>query len=195
MTILQFKVGGEYDYNVTFETGSEKQKIQTNDRTTGNLLSAISTVVVAAIKFFRFESITAQFRQITFSYPENGPDGFVLEFTIKTKDNIYVKHILKTDRLPLTFEDASSTDDSFQMRIDQNNSLIEKIVALRDAITAYALGERAQSELPFEDGEENGDTGDGASLFDEDEDDDGGNDDELNIVAGNISQFKPEDKK
>ncbi|MDR1901174.1 MAG: hypothetical protein LBQ88_02675 [Treponema sp.] len=188
MTILQFKVGGEYDYNVTFETGLEKQRIQTNDRPTGNLLSAISSVVVAAIKFFRFESITAQFRQITFSYPENGPDSFVLEFTIKTKDNIYVKHILKTDKLPLTVEDVVSSDTNFQMRVDQNNSLVEKIITLRDEITAYVSGSRAQAELPFEGAEEDGNTEDDASLFDD-------GDDELDIVAGNISQFNPGDKE
>jgi hypothetical protein len=30
MQILQFKIGGEYEYNVAWDTGSEKQKIQTN---------------------------------------------------------------------------------------------------------------------------------------------------------------------
>jgi hypothetical protein len=35
MKILQFKLGGEYDYNVTFETGFEKRKIQTNEAPKG----------------------------------------------------------------------------------------------------------------------------------------------------------------
>jgi hypothetical protein len=187
MDILQFKVGGKYDYNVTFETGLEKQQIQTNDRPTGNLVKAISDVVIVAIKFFRFENITAQFRSVTFSYPENGPDGFVLEFIIKTKENIYVKHILKTERLSLVEEDTSSTDASFQIRAEQNNSLIGKVLTLRDEISAYAQGARAQVELPFEDGDSVG-TDAEASLFDDDEGDEG--DDELNIVAGNISEFK-----
>jgi len=185
MTILQFKVGGEYEYNVTFETGSEKQRIQTNDTPTGDLLSAISGVVVSAIRFFRFENITAQFRSITFSYPENGPDGFVLEFTIKTKENIYVKHFLKTDKLPLAAEDTTSTDDSYQARINQNNSLIEKILKLREEVVLYAQGARAQNELPFEDGSESRDSE--GDLFDDDDDDE--DDGELDIVAGNISQF------
>jgi hypothetical protein len=187
MNILQFKVGGKYDYNVTFETGLEKQQIQTNDRPTGNLVNAISGVVIAAIKFFRFEDITAQFRSVTFNYPESGPDGFVLEFTIKTKENIYVKHTLKTDKLSLLEEDTSSTDAAFQIRAVQNNSLIEKVLTLRDEISAYAQGARAQAELPFEDGGNSG-TDAEASLFDDEEEDEG--DDELDIVAGNISEFK-----
>lgn len=184
MTILQFKVGGEYDYNVTFETGSEKQKIQTNDSPTGNLLTSISNVVIAAIKFFRFENITAQFRQITFSYPENGPNSFVLEFTIKTKENVYVKHVLKTDKLLLLAEDATSTDINYQFRIEQNNTLIEKILKLREEIELYAQGARAQSDLPFEDGSER--MADEGDLFDDEDEED----DELNIVAGNITSGK-----
>jgi hypothetical protein len=182
MDILQFKVGGKYDFNVTFETGLEKQQIQTNDRPTGNLVNAISGVVIAALKFFRFENITAQFRSVTFSYPESGPAGFVLELTIKAKENIYVKHILKTDRLLLVEEDTSSTDAGFQIRTEQNNSLIDKVLTLRDEIVAYAQGARAQAELPFEDGE-NADTDAEASLFDDDE-----GKDELDIVAGNMSE-------
>jgi hypothetical protein len=81
MKILQFKLGGEYDYNVTFETGFEKQRIQTNENPKGELLSAVSNVVAAAVKYFCFEEITAAFRQITFSYPDNGPQTFVLELT------------------------------------------------------------------------------------------------------------------
>jgi len=186
MTILQFKVGGEYNYNVTFETGSEKQRIQTDDRPTGNLLSAISNVVVAALKYFRFEGITAQFRQITFSYPETGPSGFVLELTIKTKENVYIKHILKTERLPLLVDDVASNDENYQSRVDQNNTLVQKITTLREEIVLYAQGERAQSELPFVDGDKV--SGDDSSLFGDDEPDE--NNDELDIVAGNLGGKK-----
>lgn len=152
MNILQFKVGGEYEYNVTFETVVEKQKIQTNDRPTGKLLSAVSAVVISAIKYFQFENITAQFRSVTFSYPDNGPDTFVLEFTIKTTENVYVRHILKTEKLSLMEEDTESSDVSFQIRIEQNNSLIEKVLQLREEIVLYVQGEREQTDLPFEDG-------------------------------------------
>jgi len=185
MTILQFKVGGEYEYNVTFETGSEKQKIQTNDRPTGDLLSAISSVVNASLRYFRFEGISAQFRSVTFSYPENSADNFYLEFFIKTKENIFVKHILKTDKILLATEDESSNDTDYNIRITQNNTLVEKILKLREEIVLYAQGAREQGELPFEDGEDRN-TGD-ASLFDDDEDD---GEDEFNITAGNIPAGK-----
>jgi hypothetical protein len=167
MQILQFKIGGEYEYNVTWDTGSEKQKIQTNDSPTGDLLSAVSAVVNASIKYFRFESISAQFRSVTFSYPENSPNCFTLEFYIKTKENIYVKHLLKTDKINLTTDDGNSSDISYQLRIDQNNALVEKIIKLRKEIVLYAQGARAQSELPFESGDEKSDSED--NLFDDDE--------------------------
>jgi hypothetical protein len=186
ISILQFKVGGEYDYNITFDTGTEKRKIQTNDKPTGNLLSAVSSVVVTAIKYFRFESITAQFRQIIFSYPEHGPACFVLELTIKTKDNVFVKHILKTDKLPLAVEDIESSDINYQVRIEQNNMLIKNINALVEEIKLYATGAREQGEFPFEDAEKQN-AGDDSALFEDDEEE---NDDELDIVAGNIGGSK-----
>jgi hypothetical protein len=169
MQILQFRAGGEYDYNVTYETSVEKQKIQTNDIPTGELLLAISSVVVAAIRSFKLENVTAQFRQITFSYPENSHDGFVLELTMRTKENPYVKHFLKTERLLLYTDDATSTNEAFQARIEHSNSLIEKILTLRDEIALYANGARAQKELPFEDASESSEDDEG-SLFDDDED-------------------------
>jgi len=167
MKILQFKVGGEYEYNVAFETGSDKQKIQTNDSPTGDLMSAISAVVNASLKYFRFENISAQFRSVTFSYPENGPTNFSLEFYIKTKENIFIKHLLKTEKINLTTDDAASTDKNYQLRVDQNNALIEKIIKLREEIVLYAQGARAQHELPFEDGSEK--SGGDNNLFDDDE--------------------------
>jgi len=179
MNILQFKVGGEYEYNVLFETGLEKQKIQTNDKPTGDLMSAISNVVNSALKYFRFESIAAQFRSVTFSYPENSGENFTLEFYIKTKENPFVKHLLKTDKILLAVDDASSTDDKYQLRVNQNNALVENIEKLREEIVLYAQGARAQSELPFEDGQERHNE---ESLFDDDEEEE---DDELDITVGN----------
>jgi hypothetical protein len=183
MKILQFKLGGEYDYNVTFETGFEKRKIQTNENPKNDLLSSVSNVVVAAVQFFRFEDISAAFRQITFSYPENGPETFVLELTVKTKENIYVKHILKSEKLNLLKQDTESDNWDFQHRVNQNNDLVEKITTLREQIESYAIGARMQQDLPFDE-EENSEEKE-ASLFDEGEaGEDGGEEsgDEFNIV-------------
>jgi hypothetical protein len=184
MTILQFQVGGKYDYSVTYETGTEEQKLQTNDKPTGNLLTAVSNVVNASIKFFRFENIAAKFRKVTFSYPDNSPDHFCLEFIIKTKENVFVEHGLKTAKLPLKTDDITSTDGDYQQRVNQNNSLIEKILKLREEIELYAQGARAQSELPFEDGSDEKELE--GDLFDNDDEED----DALDIVAGNIGQDK-----
>ena len=159
MKILQFKLGGEYSYNVTFETVTEKRKISTNEAPKNNLLEVVSSVVVAAVKFFRFDNISSAFRQITFSYPDNGPEGFVIELTIKTKENIYVTHTLKCERLSLHVDQTETDNIDNQTRIDQKNDLVEKIKKLREEIEAYVLGARMQQDLPFaddDDGEEGG---------------------------------------
>jgi hypothetical protein len=163
--ILQFRLGGEYDYNVTFETGFEKRRIQTNENPKGELLSAASNVVITAVKFFRLENITAAFRQITFSYPKNGHQTFVIELTIKSRENIYIKHILKSEKLNLLNDDTVSTDTEIQKRISQNNDLVDGIIILREEIEKYTLGARMQEELPFDGDEE---TGEESSLFEDD---------------------------
>jgi hypothetical protein len=150
MKILQFKLGGEYDYNVTFETGFEKQKIQTNENPKGELLSAVSNVVVAAVKFFRFEDITATFRQISFGYPENGNQTFVIELTIKTKENSYIQHILKSEKLDILTNETRLSNKEAQQRIDENNDLINKILTPREEIAAYAQGARMQQDFHFD---------------------------------------------
>ena len=171
MKILQFKMGGEYSYNVTFETVTEKRKVQTNESPTNDLLSVVSGVVVAAIKYFRFDNISPVFRQITFGYPDNGPECFVLELTIRTKENVYVTHTLKSERLILLVDDATSNDTNYQLRIDQKNDLVEKIKKLREEIEAYVLGARMQQDLQFGDEGDDSESGDaGDELFDGEED-------------------------
>jgi hypothetical protein len=167
MKILQFKLGGEYDYNVTFETGFEKRRIQTNEAPKGDLNSAVSNVVVAAVNFFQFENISASFRQITISYPENASEGFVLELSVKTRGNIYVKHIMKSERLRLGEDDTKTTNRDLSIRINQQNTLVGNILVLRAEIENYATGARMQQDLPFEAEEGSGEE---SFLFDEEED-------------------------
>jgi hypothetical protein len=166
MKILQFKLGGEYDYNVTFETEFEKRKIQTNEAPKGDLNTAVSNVVISAVNFFRFENISASFRQITFSYPDNGPEGFVIELFVKTRENVYVKHIMKSERLDIREDETETTNRDLSIRISQNNTLVERILSLRAEIESYALGARMQQDLPF-DAEEG--SGEESSLFDDDD--------------------------
>jgi hypothetical protein len=175
MKILQFKLGGEYDYSVTFETGFEKRKIQTNEAPKGDLNTTVSNVVVAAVNFFRFENISASFRQITFSYPENASEGFVLELSVKTRENIYVKHIMKSERLDLREDDTETTNRDLSIRINQQNTLVENILILRAEIENYATGARMQQDLPFEAEEGSGEE---STLFDDEEGDDEGTGDE-----------------
>jgi hypothetical protein len=180
MKILQFKLGGEYDYNVIFETGVVKQKIQTNEVPKGDLNAAVSNVVVAAVNFFRFVDISASFRQITFSYPESGSEGFVLELSVKTRENIYVRHIMKSERLVIRIDETRTTNRDLSIRIDQQNTLVEKTLILREEIEKYALGARMQQDLPFEAEEGSGEE---STLFDDEE-----GDGELHIVEREIGE-------
>jgi hypothetical protein len=169
MNILQFRLGGEYRYNVTFETAFEKRKIQTNDEPTGSLPQAVSDAVIAAVSYFGFENITAAFRQISFSYPENDSEGFVLELDVKSKENPHVAHILKTERMKLEpLEENHNAAPDTALRIERKNYLSEKIVELHEEIAKYTQGKRNQKELPFEDGGEQDDNG-AAALFDDEE--------------------------
>jgi hypothetical protein len=147
--ILQFKLDGEYDYNVSFETGFEKQKIQTNEEPKLEMLSAISNVVIAAVKYFKFENISAVFRQITFNYPENGKEGFVIELIVKTNEVYNIKHVLKCERIELDSLPEDTPDSKLLERIMVHNDLIEKVSVLREEIKNYALGARRQRDLPF----------------------------------------------
>jgi len=152
MTILQFKLGGEFEYNVSFETTIDKQKLQTNDKPTESLGLAVTNVVSAATKFYRIDGISAAFKQITYSYPLNDCEHFVLELIIKSKENIDVEHILKTLKLPLVSVEGYEGDSP--LLIEERNNLVEKIITLRGQIESYALGDRAQQTLSFDDSEE-----------------------------------------
>jgi hypothetical protein len=167
MNILQFRLGCEYGYNVTFETAFEKRKIQTNDEPTGSRPQAVSDAVIAAVSYFGVENITEVFRQISFGYPENDSGGFLLALDIKSKENPHVAHILKTEKMKLEpLEKNHNAAPDMALRIERKNCLVTKIPELRDEIAKYAQGERNQKELPFEHSGEPEDEEE-AVLFDE----------------------------
>jgi hypothetical protein len=133
MKILQFKLGGEYQYNVAFETVFEKRKIQTNDEPENALMESVSIAVSAAVNYFCFENINARFRQITFSYPDGESDSFVLEMDIKAEGNPYITHAVKSQKIklvPVTAGEGSSSE--FSRNIQRENSLIAAVDMLRE---------------------------------------------------------------
>ena len=160
MKILQFKLGGEYEYNILYETPDEKNKLQTNDKPLRMLNDSINDVTSSALIFFRLTGVSAVFKQITFSSAENGIHYFVLELIIKTKENVFVTHSIKSEKLSL--DSAESENLSLKPLIDQKNILIEKIIKLREEVEEYVSGARSQQELPL-DGKEKNET----SLFED----------------------------
>jgi hypothetical protein len=166
MKILQFKHGGEYQYNVAFETSFEKRKIQTNDEPENALMESAAIAVSAAVSFFCFENVNARFRQISFSYPDGESDSFVLEMDIKAEGNPYITHAVKSQKIklvPVTVGAGSSSE--FSRNIQRENSLIAAVDMLRDRIAEYAAGARSQKDLPFDEDERGDTASEGGGLF------------------------------
>jgi hypothetical protein len=150
MKILQFKLGGEYEYNVVFETITDKRKLQTNDQPTGSLNAAITAAADSAVSFYKISGITHLFNKITFSYPINDRECFVFELAIKSKENPYITHSLKTEKIYLNEDEV----------LAGKNDLIEKVIKCREEIESYVSGARNQQELSFEEKVKNEDEGD-----------------------------------
>jgi hypothetical protein len=166
MKILSFKFGGSYLYNVGFETISEKQKIETDEEPIGSLLTAMGNTVSAALDCFFTEKMTAKFRQITYYYPENGIDEFVLEMGLESSSYGYTVNVLKSDRIKMYQQETGvNTNFDFSKNILKGNKLVDCVENLREEIIKYIQGEREQKELPFDETQDDEAGEDGASLF------------------------------
>jgi hypothetical protein len=165
--ILQFKLGGEYQYNVAFATSFEKRKIQTNDEPENALMESAAIAVSAAVSFFCFENINARFRQISFSYPDGGPDSFVLEMDARPNGNPYIVHALKSEKISLAppLSDMGEVLPEAARYIAGRNSLVNAVEMLRERIAEYAAGARSQKDLPFDEDEREDAASDDGGLF------------------------------
>jgi hypothetical protein len=146
MKILRFKLGGKYEYNVSFETAFEKKKIETNDKPTGDLRAAAQNVTLAAVKYFRFQNMLCALRQITFSYPDGDNDTFTLELDARVSE-LSIEHVIRSKKIDITEYETKSP--GLVIGIEQKNLLVKNVLNLRDEIEKYVLGMRDQQELRF----------------------------------------------
>ena len=152
--VLVFKLGGDWDYNVTFQQTFQKQKIQTDDRPLDTLTTAIQNVVTRALNYFKLYEVLATFDSITFGDTDDGEGKFSIVLNIKPRENQYIW--IKSSVSNISREivlDKNNFDDvpAFLER----NELNEAVNVLEEEIKKYALGERLQKELPLESDSEN----------------------------------------
>jgi len=152
--VLVFKLGGDWDYNVTFQQTFQKQKIQTDDRPLDTLTTAIQNVVTRALNYFKLYEVLATFDSITFGDTDDGEGKFSIVLSIKPRENQYIW--IKSSVSNISREivlDKNNFDDvpAFLER----NELNEAVNVLEEEIKKYALGERLQKELPLESESEN----------------------------------------
>lgn len=152
--VLVFKLGGDWDYNVTFQQTFQKQKIQTDDRPLDTLTTAIQNVVTRALNYFKLYEVLATFDSITFGDTDDGEGKFSIVLNIKPRENqyIWIKSSVNNISREIVL-DKNNFDDvpAFLER----NELNEAVNVLEEEIKKYALGERLQKELPLESDSEN----------------------------------------
>jgi len=149
--VLSLKLGGDWDYNVTFEQTFQKQKVQTNDAPMDSMTSAIARVVIKAMDYIKIPNINALLDSISFSQADDG-DYFTLNLNVKSRENAYVYlkwSISKISREQKLTEDTLDDVPGFEER----NWLNDAVDQLEEEIRKYALGERLQRELVIKDPE------------------------------------------
>ncbi len=148
--VLALKLGGDWDYNVTFEQTFQKQKLQTNDIPVDTFTRAIANVVSAALNYFQVFEVSAVLSSITFSHAESESDStFSVELNVKPQGNqfIWLKVVCSKIQRKIVEDSEGNWVEGFQNR----NKLNEAVDILEEEIKRYALGARSQKELPFED--------------------------------------------
>lgn len=152
--VLVFKLGGDWDYNVTFQQTFQKQKIQTDDRPLDTLTTAIQNVVTRALNYFKLYEVLATFDSISFGDSDDGEGKFSITLSIKPRENQYIW--IKSSVSNISREivlDKNNFDDAPAFL--ERNELNEAVNVLEEEIKKYALGERLQKELPLESESEN----------------------------------------
>lgn len=183
--IISLKLGGDWDYNVTFQQTFQKQKIQTNDRPLDSMTAAIQQVVTKALDYFKLYEVLATFESITFGDTEDGDGKFSIVLSIKPRDNQYIwikAGVSSISRRQMLEEDTLEAVRGFIER----NELNDAVDFLEEEIKKYALGQRLQQELPIEepDDENYETTLDSQIEFSMDDTDDSDSNQKSSVIGG-----------
>lgn len=147
--VTKLKLGGTWDYNVTFVQTFQEQVLKTNDRSRDSMTRAIENVVSLALQYIDIPGVNALLSSIAFGDGENGPT-FTLELDVKSRNNQFVYltwGLSKIYRKQVVNEETLEDAEGFEGR----NRLNEAVDILEEEIKKYALGDRLQQELKIED--------------------------------------------
>ena len=147
--VTKLKLGGQWDYNVTFVQTFQEQVLKTNDRPRDSMTRAIENVVSLALQYIDIPGVNALLSSIAFGDGENGPT-FTLELDVKSRKNQFVYltwGLSKIYRKQVVNEETLEDVEGFEGR----NELNTAVDVLEEEIKQYALGDRLQQQLKIED--------------------------------------------
>lgn len=146
--VTKLKLGGQWDWNVSFVQTFQEQTLKTNDQPRDSMTRAIANVVSLALQYVDIPGVSALLNSIAFSSNEDG-EHFTLVLDVQSRENPYVYltwGFSKIDR-EVKLNDVTLEDvPGFECR----NSLNEAVDVLEEEIRKYALGDRLQQQLKIE---------------------------------------------
>lgn len=145
---MKLKIGGDWDWNVSFVQTFQEQTLKTNDQPKDSMVSAIANVVIRALEYLDISDVTATMREIAFGSNDDG-ENFALVLNMKSRNNPYVYltcGLSKIDRKVMVNDETLEDIEGFEGR----NTLNDAVDVLEEEIRKYALGDRLQQQLKFE---------------------------------------------
>lgn len=146
--VTKLKIGGDWDWNVSFVQTFQEQVLKTDDQPKDSMNSAIANVVIRALEYLDISDVTATLREITFGSNDDG-ENFALVLNMKSRNNPYVYltcGLSKIDRKVMVNDETLEDIEGFEGR----NILNDAVDVLEEEIRKYALGDRLQQQLKFE---------------------------------------------
>lgn len=153
--VTKLKIGGQWDWNVSFVQTFQEQTLKTNDQPRDSMTRAIANVVSLALQYVNIPGVTALLNSIAFSSTEKG-ECFTLTLDVKSRENQYVYltwGLSKIDRRQIIDDETLEDVEGFEGR----NRLNDAVDVLEEEIRKYALGDRLQQQLKIEDTPETAD--------------------------------------
>jgi hypothetical protein len=147
--VTKLKIGGTWDYNVSFVQTFQEQVLKTNDRPRDSMTRAIENVVSLALQYVDIPGVNALLNSIAFGSNDDG-ENFTLILDVQSRENQFVYltwGFSKIDREVKLNDQTLEDVEGFEGR----NRLNEAVDVLEEEIKKYALGNRLQQELKIQD--------------------------------------------
>ncbi len=146
--VTKLKIGGDWDWNVSYIQTFQELTVHTNDSPRDTLSTAIANVTKRALAYFKIDDVSVLLDTITFADGEKGPT-FSLILNARPSGNPYCRMkwtVSKIDR-DIKFDHKTNEDAK---GFYERNRLNEAVDVLEEEIRKYALGDRLQKKLDLE---------------------------------------------